>query len=559
MNSKEVTPSSTQVKEKPKAPTQMAQVTSTGQAPKTNNSQDKKISKITENIWGEDEESYDENNNYENVIENNYSSNNQQKIMNNDKIKEANSKTVINASVNSQNKGNEVIANNKLNKQIEFNKSAEHNYKINFSANSPDSNEQIGILNPSKAATTKASPLPDKKQQLSYKTESQSTYNKANFDSSSYNSYSMKLNLPVFPNEKVSNKISEEISFRDYPNSAQSNNKNEQQKSPKNKSNNLKENSYNNDDEAEDNQEDYSQTYKKNYEGHINENKYQSKNKNIYEDENSEDDREIVDMYMNKIPSPNNKDKNSVEANPYSKPTRSNSNTNVELKQLQNSNHISKENTSNSIKNTETSSQPSSLIKKYFKVDVKPENPTVKKSVPETTKASLPDEYSQATSSIVVNEKLKELSKEFNKLKSENEKVAKLKFEYEKLNKKLITEMQEWTEKKEQETKDFEQWKEEEIKKLKKEKKVQEKNLKQLTSQPNRKEREEIEALKAQVVKLTEEMKAKDTRNKLNLERLKKQYDEQVVKNAELEKELKFLEEQRIKSMSGINKLIIIN
>jgi len=72
-----------------------------------------------------------------------------------------------------------------------------------------------------------------------------------------------------------------------------------------------------------------------------------------------------------------------------------------------------------------------------------------------------------------------------------------------------------------------------------------------MISQPNRKEREEIEALKSQVLKLTEEMKAKDTRNRLNNERLKKQLDEQISKNAELEKELKFMEEQRIKYMSG--------
>lgn len=39
---------------------------------------------------------------------------------------------------------------------------------------------------------------------------------------------------------------------------------------------------------------------------------------------------------------------------------------------------------------------------------------------------------------------------------------------------------------------------------------------------PNRKEREEIEGYKQQIKKLTDEMKMKDQRNKLTLERAKK-------------------------------------
>ena len=55
-----------------------------------------------------------------------------------------------------------------------------------------------------------------------------------------------------------------------------------------------------------------------------------------------------------------------------------------------------------------------------------------------------------------------------------------------------------------------------------------------MKSMPNRKEREEIDTLSKQLKKLEEELKIKDQRNKLTIERLKKQIAESKEKNEEL-------------------------
>jgi len=152
----------------------------------------------------------------------------------------------------------------------------------------------------------------------------------------------------------------------------------------------------------------------------------------------------------------------------------------------------------------------------------------------------------------IANEKLKELNNEIVKLKSENEKASKMKHEYEKLTILLQQEIKEFNDKKERELREFENYKEEEKSKLLKEKKLFDKNLKALQNQqtgPNRKEREEIESLKQQIQKVTEESKKKETTNKLAIERFKRQLDEANNKVSELSKELKNLEELRLKGL----------
>ena len=156
----------------------------------------------------------------------------------------------------------------------------------------------------------------------------------------------------------------------------------------------------------------------------------------------------------------------------------------------------------------------------------------------------------------VANEKLKELNNEIVKLKIENEKVSKIKNEYEKLTILLQEENKEFSDKKDRENRDFENYKEDERNKILKEKKLFDKNLKAMQVQqnaPNRKEREEIESLKQQIIKLTEDTKKKETTNKLAIDRLRKQLDESNNKMAELSKELKNLEEMRLKNMGNIS------
>ena len=154
---------------------------------------------------------------------------------------------------------------------------------------------------------------------------------------------------------------------------------------------------------------------------------------------------------------------------------------------------------------------------------------------------------------LIADEKLKELNKEINKVKTENEKVAKLKNDFERHSNKLSNEIDEHNNAKETERKIFESWKDEEKTKFQKEKRLHEKNLKALINMPNRKEREEIENFKLQLQKLSEDSKKKDQNNKLTLDRLKKQLEDSNSKNIELAKEVKFMDELKMKNWGIIS------
>ncbi|CAI2386820.1 unnamed protein product [Moneuplotes crassus] len=78
---------------------------------------------------------------------------------------------------------------------------------------------------------------------------------------------------------------------------------------------------------------------------------------------------------------------------------------------------------------------------------------------------------------------------------------------------------------------------EEERNKLKRDKRVAERQNKTMKNLPNRREREEIEALNKELKKLNENIKIKDQRHKLNIERLKKQVNESKKRNDELMEE----------------------
>jgi centromere protein J len=203
------------------------------------------------------------------------------------------------------------------------------------------------------------------------------------------------------------------------------------------------------------------------------------------------------------------------------------------------------ENTEKQVKKTQITNMTNVTVKpSIIKKNV---NPVEAKKQMNENAEDYKDNYTE-----IANEKLRELNNEIVKLKSENEKASKMKHEYEKLTILLQQEIKEFNDKKERELREFENYKEEEKSKLLKEKKLFDKNLKALQNQqtgPNRKEREEIESLKQQIQKITEESKKKETTNKLAIERLKRQLDEANNKVSELSKELKNLEELRLKSL----------
>ena len=151
----------------------------------------------------------------------------------------------------------------------------------------------------------------------------------------------------------------------------------------------------------------------------------------------------------------------------------------------------------------------------------------------------------------LVNEKIAELNKVIEKLKKDNIRVIELKKEYERLSKKYKIEVEEYNKKRENNRIEFEKMKEEERKKIEHEKKIQIRNTKLLRDFPSKKEREEIDNLKEQIMKLQEEMKSKEQRNKLAMDRLKRQLEESNKKNENLRAEIKIYE--NIMNNKGLN------
>jgi len=176
--------------------------------------------------------------------------------------------------------------------------------------------------------------------------------------------------------------------------------------------------------------------------------------------------------------------------------------------------------------------QVSNLVNKYFykKKPIKQKEREDEEGGEETE-----DEKVQK----IVNEKIEILNSEIAKFKLENERVKKIRQKHEEMLKNLNRDIAEWNKQKEKELKEFEEWKQEEARKIRNEKKLSERQQKTLSNMPNRKEREEIDNLKKQISKLSEELQLKEKRSKLNIERLKRQIDELEQRNSELVEGLK--------------------
>ena len=189
--------------------------------------------------------------------------------------------------------------------------------------------------------------------------------------------------------------------------------------------------------------------------------------------------------------------------------------------------------------------EQSNLIQKYF-------NKNKKKEKVLKTNIEISKEQEEQIIKKYVDEKIEALNQEIAKFKSENETVKRLKKKYEDMNKTLTKQMEDFAKKKEIEKNEFELLKQEELKKIQKEKKLMERQNKgALENKPSRKEREEMDILKKQIAKLSEENKLKDQRNKLAFERLRKQNEELTQKNQEFQEEIKHLETLRISSKSS--------
>ncbi|KAK2574322.1 Centromere protein J [Acropora cervicornis] len=156
------------------------------------------------------------------------------------------------------------------------------------------------------------------------------------------------------------------------------------------------------------------------------------------------------------------------------------------------------------------------------------------------------DSATDAVQSIAVRQKLKELETEIGKFRSENTALAKMRAEREEGLKKLQTEIATFEKQKTEELERLEQFKEEELKKLRRERRVFEKYQKAARAIPGKKERDEIEALRAQVAELQEELKRRESRWSAASTRSRQRIEALEQEKRELQVEIKLLEKYRL-------------
>ncbi len=158
----------------------------------------------------------------------------------------------------------------------------------------------------------------------------------------------------------------------------------------------------------------------------------------------------------------------------------------------------------------------------------------------------------------LIREKLNEIEKQLHQIKIEKKKVNDLRESYEKLTKKLKDDINKFKKEREYERIQFEKYKEEEMKKVEREKRSTMKNINvnaNNISQQLKAQKDENEELKLEIIKLKEELKNKENRNNLVIERLRKQYEESQKEIENLQNELDLKNNTNIKTKKNLKKI----
>lgn len=163
---------------------------------------------------------------------------------------------------------------------------------------------------------------------------------------------------------------------------------------------------------------------------------------------------------------------------------------------------------------------------------------------PSSTVAEPNQDYSR-----LVREKAKELEKQIELFEKENAKLQSLCNERNTAIKKLKQDRDEFEKIKQKEVEEFSRFKEEEMKKFKQEKRLFEQHRQQLREHPDKREREEIELLKKQVLTLQDDLKQRETRWSATINRLKERIETLEYENAELKQEKDIIERKRLELM----------
>ncbi|XP_033002166.1 centromere protein J isoform X3 [Lacerta agilis] len=146
----------------------------------------------------------------------------------------------------------------------------------------------------------------------------------------------------------------------------------------------------------------------------------------------------------------------------------------------------------------------------------------------------------------LLREKLVELEVEIERFREENASLTKLREERENALEKFRKEVADFEQQKTKELTRIEEFKKEETRKLQKERKVFEKYAQAARAIPDKKERDEIQALKQQMATLQEDLKRRETKWSTTHIRLRDQIEALTRENVQLREEIKIMERFRL-------------
>ncbi|XP_062983142.1 centromere protein J [Elgaria multicarinata webbii] len=159
-----------------------------------------------------------------------------------------------------------------------------------------------------------------------------------------------------------------------------------------------------------------------------------------------------------------------------------------------------------------------------------------------------PEESEDTARSQLLREKLVELEMEIERFRAENASLTKLREERESTLENLRKEKADFEQQKSKELAQIEEFKKEETRKLQKERKVFEKYAQAARAIPDKKERDEIQALKQQMATLQEDLKRREAKWSTTHTRLRDQIESLSSENTQLREEIKIMERFRLEA-----------
>ncbi|XP_061230306.1 centromere protein J isoform X4 [Neopsephotus bourkii] len=189
----------------------------------------------------------------------------------------------------------------------------------------------------------------------------------------------------------------------------------------------------------------------------------------------------------------------------------------------------------------------SNLMKKLFP-SLKPKQKAGRHSEHEMKSNVEQESGGNTVPSQLLRERLIELENEIERFRAENTSLSKLREEREHALANIRKEIADFQQQKAQELAEIEEYKKKEMKKLQKERKVFEKYTAEARTMPDKKERDEIQALKQQIAELQEDLKRKEAKWSTTHRRLKDQIEALLNENMELREEVKIMERFRLEA-----------